>query len=312
MLPVRAERPGIVRTSTNPMLVYLATLAEGSSRSSMACALKAVATRLGFKSAALLPWHELRYEDVQFIKRWLADNYAPASANRYLAAVRGVLREAYRMGLTTLEDFQRAKDTGSVRGFRVPKGRHVTRGEVRALVEACPADRVQGIRDRALLALLFSGGLRRAEVGGLDLSSIKGAEVLVRGKGNKERTVYLSAGAVRALEDWIRVRGTEPGPLLFPTRKMGRALVRERRLSDHAIASALAVLAERAGVAPFSPHDARRTWVGELFDAGVDMSTVQQLAGHAQVTTTARYDRRGEARKREAADMVAFPYAASE
>lgn len=126
------------------------------------------------------------------------------------------------------------------------------------------------------------------------------------GKEHKDRTTYLVGGAADALADWLRVRGTETGPLLCLVSK-GETITL-RRLSSQAVLEALQKRANEAKVKPFSPHDLRRTFVSDLLDAGADIATVQKLSGHASPMTTAKYDRRGEATKRKAALLVHLPY----
>ena len=110
------------------------------------------------------------------------------------------------------------------------------------------------------------------------------------------------------LDAWLGHRGTEPGPLFVSVTKGGAVVL--RRMTDQSVLDLVRRLARRAGIARFSPHDLRRTFISDMLDLGVDISTVQQLAGHSQVTTTARYDHRGEHVRRRAAEMLHVLFAA--
>ncbi len=132
-------------------------------------------------------------------------------------------------------------------------------------------------------------------------------ELRVRsGKGNKARIVYAVGGAEDALADWISYRGDEEGPLLCPILKSGRVVV--RRMSPQTVYDVLKRREKELGAKGFSPHDFRRTFVGDLIDETGDLSAAQKLAGHASVDTTARYDRRGERAKKAAASRLRVPY----
>jgi integrase len=257
-----------------------------------------------------LDWAALRYSHTAAIRATLAELYAPATANKMLAALRGVLREAWRLGLVSAEEYHRAADIPSVRGTTLPRGRALDRGELRALFAACAADATAaGQRDAALLAVLYGCGLRRSELVALDVDDYDpqtGALRVRSGKGNKARLSYASDGGRAALDVWISARGLAPGPLFCPVNKGGKIIV--RRITDGATRKILRKRAAEGGVPHFSPHDLRRTMIGDLLDAGADISTVQRLAGHANVSTTARYDRRGEAAKRKAAQLLDVPY----
>lgn len=192
------------------------------------------------------------------------------------------------------------------------------------------------------MGVLYGSGLRRAEAAALDLSDLDlaaGSLAVRHGKGNKARQVYLASGGAELLEGWLSVRGQEAGPLFVPVLKSGKLKAgtlkagtlkatklngaqsgdegsggekagAERtgaRLAPQSVRYVLQKRARQAGIKDFSPHDLRRTFVGDLLEAGADISTVQKMAGHASVQTTARYDRRGEQAKKKASGLLHIP-----
>lgn len=131
--------------------------------------------------------------------------------------------------------------------------------------------------------------------------------VRVVGKGNRERAVYADNGGGAAIRAWLDVRGREPGPLLCRVSQTGTVSPAEG-MTPTAIRLRIVHRCKRAGVRPVSPHDLRRTFVSQMIDANGDVASVQRLAGHASVTTTVRYDRRGERTARRTAALLHVPY----
>jgi site-specific recombinase XerD len=295
----------------HPAAVYLAGLASGS-RPAMRGALKIVAEIASGDrdmEIAHFPWAALRFQHTAALRAELADRYSHSTANKMLSALRGVLKAAWKLGQMPAEEYHKAASVGSVKGETVPAGRAVAPGELRVLLGVCDQS-VLGMRDAAILSLLYGGGLRRAEVVALDLADYDATEKVlrVRGKGNKQRLVPVLGGVADALADWLARRGRAAGPLFVRMRRGDHIVQPLRRLSTQAVYNLLQTRAKAAGVAELSPHDLRRSFVSDLLDAGADIATVQKLAGHASVTTTARYDRRGERAKQQAAALLHVPY----
>ena len=304
----------------HPALVYLASLSPGSRRT-MKTALDAMAGLLtsGRCDALSLDWSQIRFQHGAALRAVLAERYAPATANKMLAAWRGTLKAAWRLEILSSEDHGRAADLSSVRGETLPKGRALAGGELRALLSVCANDlykdatpRPAGVRDGAILCVLYGGGLRRSEIIALDVTDYEaqnGALTVRRGKGSKARITYLPSGGQTRLARWLELRAQkglhDEGPMFHPIHRSGKIF--EGCMTDQAILALLQRRATQAGLKAFSPHDLRRTFISDLLDAGADIATVQKLAGHSNVQTTGRYDRRGEVAKQRVASLLHIP-----
>ena len=299
----------------NPAAIYIASLSTERSRTVTRQALRSLASLITGEDAhtadyLALPWSALRYAHTAALRSLLAEKYRPATANRLLSALKGVLKECWRLGMMSAEEYARAVDIRGVRGETIPAGRELAQGELLALVNACKTDTSPaGVRDAAILGLLYTCGLRRAELVALDVEDVdlETGRLHVRaGKGNKERTSYAAGGALQALNDWLVLSGIHSGALFIPINKGGK--LSQRRMTAQSIYNLLKKRAHGANVKDFSPHDLRRTFVGDMLERGVDIATVAKIAGHASVDTTKRYDRRPEETKRKAAGKLHFPY----
>ncbi len=253
------ERPS---RETDPASAYLAQLGPGSRRTMTEALGKLARLASGGRcDAQTLPWHELRIEDTSALRNRLAGGLAPATANKHLAALRGVLKQCWRLGSMSSDDYRRAIDLPAVHGPSPRKSRTLTPRELLALVATCEADRSPaGARDAALFALLFGAGLRRSEVVALDLADfdpIQRSIALRATASRRRRQQPLSRESQFALERWLLRRGKEAGPLFNPINKGGR--IELRRLSEQAIYIACHKRAAEAGLPPVSPEDLRRS-----------------------------------------------------
>ena len=213
---------------------------------------------------------------------------AAGSAGRAVVAVRGFHKFAVRDGLSESDPAAAVRPPAPAK--RLPKALPVAEIE-RILEAASTPGTALALRDRALLELLYGSGARISEAVGLDVDdlSLDTATVLLRGKGSKERLVPFGQMATVALDSYL-VRGR---PALA-TAGSGNAAVflnaRGGRLSRQSAWTVLVRAAEAAGVtAEVSPHTLRHSFATHLLDGGADVRVVQELLGHASVTTTQIY-----------------------
>lgn len=208
-----------------------------------------------------------------------------SSAARAVSAVRGLHRFALREGAAGHDPAHEVRPPRGLR--RLPKAISVE--EVERLIAACGPDGMPlTLRNRALLELLYGTGARISEAVGLAVDDLEAEQVRLRGKGGRDRVVPVGRYARRALDAYlVRAR-----PVLAAHGKGTSALflnARGGRLTRQGAWEVLQGAAERAGLGRVSPHMLRHSFATHLLDGGADVRVVQELLGHASVTTTQVY-----------------------
>jgi integrase/recombinase XerC len=253
----------------------------------------------GIKRSELAPAQLNRAAIRRFLGELHALGQTRASSARKLAAVRTFLRYLRREGI--IEDDPGALVATPKRDIRMPA--HLSEQEIVALLAAAPDTTPLGRRDRAILELFYASGLRLSELVGLDLDDVNlsGRMSRVRGKGGKERLVPFNTSAAKAIRAYLNdrealVRAGQEGRAatlsrqanrqrhaLFVNYRGGRLTVRS---VDRLVRRYVAATSARMGI---SPHALRHSFATHLLQRGADLRAIQELLGHAQLSTTQRY-----------------------
>ncbi len=300
----------MTETIRNPLTLYLTRLAP-SSQLTMRYVLQDAADRLGFEDLNLedIDWHLLQPEHVVALVAALReDGYAPNTSSLYVNAIRGVMNEAWRMSLISQDHLLKMRSVKAAAGTRLGQGRNLRRTLIREMLDVCAADpRPQGLRDAAVIGLLYGSGMRKSESVNLDLAQINFDQRSLRviGKGNKELIKYAPDWAFAKLRAWLEFRreqlkeGEQDDIFLFNRIRRGSHITRER-ITKHAIYYIARQRGDQVGV-KIMPHDFRRSFITRVIEEH-DLSIAQKLAHHTNIQTTASYDVRDDNERRRAVD----------
>ena len=254
--------------------------------------------------------------DLAFLQRWLGKDlrratekdlldclaeryrsgYRTSSAARFISSVRGYFRHALAKG--EIAEDPSAHLAYPKQGRRLPGS--LSEKEVQALLEAPDVKQPAGLRDRAMLELLYASGLRISELVGLTTAAVNTRQAVVRvvGKGGKERLVPVGDEAMRWLRRYeTQARGLIPGSeqtaALFPSRR-GQFMTRQN------FWYAVKRYAARAGITrDISPHTLRHAFATHLLNHGADLRAVQMMLGHSDLSTTQIYTHIAQARLKD-------------
>jgi site-specific recombinase XerD len=296
----------------SPAARYLERVRPGSRRT-LQEALTALARALAGSDVDPITfrWERLTRAQTVTVRTTLKSTYAPATANKMLSALRGVLRAARDMGMMSEGQFQTAASLENIKAAVPQKPiATVNAGVLINLFAGCVAEGgAAGLRDAAMLAIFLSSGLRRAEAAALDVGNYDAKAGLLHIAGERpeyDRLVTLPRNARRVMDDWLDVRTTQPGPLLVPVDRSG--LIRFRRMTDQAIYLIFERIVSRAGVPGVTLRDLRRAYVIGLIRAGKTMDEVQYLVGHASWLTTRSYEAWAKDKATASYDPAEIPY----
>jgi site-specific recombinase XerD len=235
---------------------------------------------------------KITYALVRKWKIWLnryvnenGDRLAPVTQNYHMIALRSFLKYLARRDIDSL-----APEKIDLAKTEIKETSYLTADEVKRLFGAVGTKSETDFRDKAILELLFSGGLRVSELCSLDRDKInlKRREFMVRGKGRKDRPIFISPEAAETLRDYLDTRHDHEKPLFISMSSGDKNRI--SRLTPRSIQRIVSKYALAAGITKqVSPHTLRHSFATDLLMNGADLRSVQAMLGHSNISTTQRY-----------------------
>lgn len=302
-----ALRQIVTVVQTTVLEAYISGLAPSGRRGITSLLNRSASILKRSADAADYPWEQLNYAAVAKVRAALLDEgYAVSSVNMALSALRGVAQTAFNLNCMDAETLARIRSVKRVSGDIQRKGRALDKQEIWALVQAAKQhpQPVRRCRDVAIVLTLCGSGLRAGELVKLERRDYDNGILTVRqGKGRKYREVHVADAVDKAIRAWLKVSANKADSALF-SRIQRNGKVASKPLTTTGLTGVLAELQQTSGIARFTPHDMRRTFITRLLEQGVDINTVRQLAGHSDISTTTRYDYRDEGMKVNASRRI--------
>ena len=251
-------------------------------------------------------WSELNHIIIlQYMRFETNNNKAHTTINLTLSALKSIACECWQQRIIDIECYTRIKMIKKLKGTRAIAGRVLKKNEVDKIKSYFKSHNDnKNTRNYAIFALACGAGLRRREIMLLNISDIKGQTVLVHGKGNKSRTIYLCNFVSEAVSKWLKILKRKSGALFSSICKNEE--ISNTRISSMGIGVVINQIIDNVKIEHFTPHDLRRTFATTLLEVGADQIAVQRLMGHSSLNTTIIYDRRGEKNTESSYKNVTF------
>lgn len=247
-------------------------------------------------------WTSLEMEHVELIKKLRQEavtiyagkvrSSSPSSVNGLLTAIRGVSKKAVALGVMRHERLIQIQDVKMDKGQRISEPTILEEAEIIALIQSCARDSTsRGVRDAAILSAMLGCGLRRGDIGTINVESYRNGRFKVMGKGNKEAFLHLPDWAKPYVEEWLfHFRDPEITGPMFCRIRVGEELMRSEGLSGEGVAWILEQRVRDSDLlCRVKPHDLRHTFAERMRERGESLATIQDALRHASPITTRNY-----------------------